>query len=78
MANILHNVDVDIDVDAEEWFDTAYDNERREMYEICKKHFEGDVGKQSALEEEFNNKLKELSTRYISLTKEQFNLIMSI
>ena len=77
MPTIWTNVDVD--VDAEEWFSQAYDDERREMYEICKEHF-GDVksDKMSLMEAEFNRKLDELSNRYINLTKEQFDLIMSI
>lgn len=78
MANIYTSVDVDIDVDADDWFDNSIEEERREMYEICKKYFGDSNEKQTVLEEEFNNKLKELSTRYISLTKEQLDSIMSI
>jgi hypothetical protein len=77
MASIWTNVEVD--VDADEWFSHAYEDERREMYKICKEHF-NDVksDKMSLMEAEFNAKLDELSNRYMSLTKEQFDLIMSI
>lgn len=79
MANIYTSVDVDLDVDAQDWFDNSIEDERKDMYEICKEHFEGIKPNSMSLPEaEFHNKLSELRKRYVTLTKEQYNLIMSI
>ena len=79
MASIWTNVDVDVDVDAQEWFDNAYDDERKDMYEICKEHFDGiKPNGMSIIEEEFHKKLDQLRNNYINLTKVQLNQLMSI
>ena len=76
----------EVDVTADDWFDEAYESERKEMYELCKEHFAAEevlVRKRgsenvSIIENEFLSKLDELEKRYLSLTTEQINLIMSI
>ena len=88
MAYIWKNVDVEVEVDVEpdEWFDEAYDSERKKMYEICKEYFEAEevlVRKKTRTpstiqEQEFLDKIDELEARYLSLTAEQINLLMSI
>ena len=68
---------IDIDIDAEEWFNSASDHEREEMYLICKDYFESDEA-DSINEQEFIDLLKSLKERYLSLTTEQINQLKNI
>jgi hypothetical protein len=67
---------IDIDIDAEDWFNSASDHERKEMYLICKDYFE--IEETSINEQEFIDMLKSIKERYLSLTAEQINQLKNI
>ena len=67
---------LDIDIDAEDWFNSASDHERKEMYLICKDYFE--IEETSINEQEFIDMLKSIKERYLSLTAEQINQLKNI
>jgi len=68
---------VDINIDADDWFDSAREHEREEMYLICKDYFESEVA-DSINEQEFIDILKNIKERYLSLTTEQINQLKNI
>ena len=68
---------LDVNIDADEWFDSAGDYERKEMYLICKDYFERDEA-DSINEQEFIDLLKSIKERYLSLTAEQINQLKNI
>ncbi len=68
---------IDIDIDAGDWFDSASEHEREEMYLICKDYFESEVAG-SINEQEFIELLKNIKERYLSLTTEQINQLKNI
>jgi hypothetical protein len=65
-----------IDIDAEDWFNSASDHERKEMHLICKDYFE--IEEISINEQEFIDILKSIKERYMSLTAEQINQLKNI
>jgi len=67
---------VDINIDADDWFDSAREHEREEMYLICKDYFE--IEEISINEQEFIDILKNIKERYLSLTTEQINQLKNI
>jgi uncharacterized tellurite resistance protein B-like protein len=67
---------IDIDIDAEDWFNSASDHERKEMHLICKEYFE--IEETSIDEQEFIDILKNIKERYLSLTTEQINQLKNI
>jgi hypothetical protein len=67
---------IDIDIDAEDWFNSASDHERKEMHLICKDYFE--IEEISINEQEFIDILKSIKERYMSLTTEQINQLKNI
>jgi hypothetical protein len=67
---------IDIDIDAEDWFNSASDHERKEMHLICKDYFE--IEEISINEQEFIDILKSIKERYLSLTAEQINQLKNI
>jgi len=67
---------IDIEIDAGDWFDSASDHERKEMYLICKDYFE--IEEISIDEQEFIDILKNIKERYLSLTVEQINQLKNI
>ena len=67
---------IDIDIDADDWFDSAQEHERKEMYLICKDYFE--IEKISINEQEFIDILKSIKERYLSLTTDQINQLKNI
>ena len=67
---------LDIDIDAEDWFNSASDHERKEMHLICKDYFE--IEEISINEQEFIDILKNIKERYLSLTAEQINQLKNI
>ena len=67
---------IDIDIDAEDWFNSASDHERKEMHLICKDYFE--IEETSINEQEFIDILKSIKERYLSLTTEQINQLKNI
>jgi hypothetical protein len=67
---------IDIDIDAEDWFNSASDHERKEMHLICKDYFE--IEEISINEQEFIDILKNIKERYLSLTTEQINQLKNI
>ena len=67
---------IDIDIDAEEWFNSASDHEREEMHLICKDYFE--IEEISINEQEFIDILKSIKERYLSLTADQINQLKNI
>ena len=68
---------IDINIDADDWFDSASEHERKEMYLICKDYFESEVA-DSINEQEFIDILKNIKERYLSLTTEQINQLKNI
>jgi hypothetical protein len=68
---------IDINIDADDWFDSAQEHERKEMYLICKDYFESEVA-DSINEQEFIDILKNIKERYLSLTAEQINQLKNI
>ena len=67
---------VDINIDADDWFDSAQEHERKEMYLICKDYFE--IEETSIDEQEFIDILKSIKERYLTLTTEQINQLKNI
>ena len=67
---------IDINIDADDWFDSAQEHERKEMYLICKDYFE--IEEISINEQEFIDMLKSIKERYMSLTAEQINQLKNI
>ena len=67
---------LDIDIDADDWFNSASDHERKEMHLICKDYFE--IEEISINEQEFIDILKSIKERYLSLTAEQINQLKNI
>ena len=67
---------LDVNIDADDWFDSARDHERKEMYLICKDYFEND--EYTLQEQEFIDLLKSIKERYLSLTAEQINQLKNI
>ena len=67
---------IDINIDADDWFNSASDHEREEMYLICKDYFE--IEETSIDEQEFIDILKNIKERYLSLTTEQINQLKNI
>jgi hypothetical protein len=67
---------LDVNIDADDWFDSARDHERKEMYLICKDYFE--IEENTINEQEFIDLLKSLKERYLSLTAEQINQLKNI
>lgn len=80
MATITVMLEDEVYIDAQEWIDGATETEIKEMFELCKGHFQDTVGAVSTTiqEAEFQAKLRNLQDRYLSLTPEQIQLIMSI
>lgn len=80
MATITVQLEDDVYIDAQEWIDGATELEIEEMFDICKKHFTDTVGVVSTTiqEAEFQAKLRNLQDRYLSLSPEQIQLILSI
>lgn len=81
MATISITLEDDVYIDPEEWFDNATDKDLEEMYTLCKNHYQRSALKpkpSSIQESEFQDKLKNLQDRYLSLTPEQIKLIMSL
>jgi hypothetical protein len=68
---------LDINIDADDWFDSAQEHERKEMYLICKDYFETDEA-DSINEHEFIDLLKSIKERYLSLTTDQINQLKNI
>ena len=68
---------IDINIDADDWFDSAQEHERIEMYLICKDYFESEEA-DSINEQEFIDILKSIKERYMSLTAEQINQLKNI
>jgi hypothetical protein len=68
---------IDINIDADDWFDSAQEHERKEMYLICKDYFESEEA-DSINEQEFIDILKSIKERYLSLTTEQINQLKNI
>ena len=68
---------LDINIDADDWFDSAQEHERKEMYLICKDYFESEVA-DSINEQEFIDILKNIKERYLTLTTEQINQLKNI
>lgn len=70
----------DVYISAREWFDDADEGDIKEMFDLCKGHFQDTVGIVSTTiqEAEFQAKLRNLQDRYLSLTTEQLNLILSV
>jgi hypothetical protein len=75
----------EVDVSPEDWFDEAYDDEREEMYKICRKYFEAEEtlvaipeNATSIQEQEFIELLKNIKERYLTLTAEQINQLKNI
>jgi len=68
---------LDINIDADDWFDSAQEHERKEMYLICKDYFESEVA-DSINEQEFIDILKSIKERYLTLTAEQINQLKNI
>jgi len=67
---------LDINIDADDWFDSAQEHERKEMYLICKDYFEKEAD--SISEQEFIDILKNIKERYLTLTTEQINQLKNI
>ena len=67
---------LDVNIDADDWFDSARDHERKEMHLICKDYFE--IEEISINEQEFIDILKSIKERYMSLTAEQINQLKNI
>ena len=80
MATITVMLEDDVYIDAAEWFDGATETEINEMFDLCKEHFQETVGAVSTTlqEAEFQAKLRNLQDRYLSLSPEQIQLILSI
>jgi len=68
---------LDINIDADDWFDSAQEHERKEMYLICKDYFESEEA-DSINEQEFIDILKSIKERYLTLTTEQINQLKNI
>ena len=68
---------LDIDIDADDWFDSAQEHERKEMYLICKDYFETDEA-DTINEQEFIDLLKSIKERYLSLTADQITQLKNI
>jgi len=68
---------IDINIDADDWFDSAQEHERKEMYLICKDYFESEEA-DSISEQEFIDILKNIKERYLTLTAEQINQLKNI
>ena len=67
---------IDINIDADDWFDSAQEHERKEMYLICKDYFE--IEEISINEQEFIDILKSIKERYLSLTTDQITQLKNI
>ena len=80
MATISVMLEDEVYIDAQEWFDSATEDEIKEMFDLCKGHFQDTVGAVSTTiqEAEFQAKLRNLQDRYLSLSPEQIQLILSI
>lgn len=76
MATISVMLEDEVYIDAQEWFDSATEDEIKEMFDLCKGHFQ-DIST-TIQEAEFQAKLRNLQDRYLSLSPEQIQLILSI
>lgn len=80
MATITVMLEDEVYIDAHEWLDSATEDDIKEMFNLCKGHFQNTVGTVSTTiqEAEFQAKLRSLQDRYLSLSPEQIQLILSI
>ena len=81
MATITVTLEDEVYIDPQEWFDNADRVDRLEMYELCLEYAKGlkkNILQTTIQESEFQDKLKNLQDRYLSLTPEQIKLIMSL
>jgi len=80
MATITVTLEDEVYINPQEWFDSATEDDIKEMFGLCKEHIQNTIGAVSATiqESEFQAKLRNLQDRYLSLSPEQIQLIMSL
>ena len=69
-----------VEVEAQDWWDEAYDSERNEMIEIVREEAGTMSGKndKNLMHEEFLGSLDKLSANYYMMTKEEIDLLLSL
>jgi len=80
MSTISITLDGDVYIDPTEWFDNATEDDIKEMFNLCKGYFQDMTAPSPTTlpEAEFQAKLQNLQDRYLSLSPEQIQLILSI
>lgn len=76
MAYISITLEDDIDISANEWWDSATDLDRKEMINLVS--FEKTKEPISLMEEDFQAKLKQLSDEYHTLPQSVIDAIMAL
>ena len=77
-VNIDEYVDVDLDIEVQEFYDEMNDAERKEMFDLLVKNGFAPSNIQSHLNWEFTNAIVKLSSNYFSLTNEEINTIIKL
>jgi hypothetical protein len=69
-----------VEVEAQDWWDEAYDSERNEMIEIVREEagIVSDKNAKNLMHEEFLGSLDKLSANYYMMTKEEIDLLLSL